>query len=177
MGIEVERKFLVVSGAWRDRVRQTIDIVQGYLANTTRSSTRVRIADGHATLSVKGMTPGASRPEFEYPIPVSEAREMLRSLCEGPLLEKRRHLVDVGSHCYEIDEFTGANTGLVVAEVELARADEPFARPGWLGDEVTDSLRYYNFRLVHEPFDSWPEADQEAARAGRHREQRPGGQS
>ena len=127
MGVEIERKFLVCGDVWRRDARPGVGIVQGYLANTTRSSVRVRMAGDAASLSVKGMTPGLRR-----------------------------------------DEFGGANAGLVVAELELAAPDEPFVRPAWLGEEVTDHVRYYNFRLVTEPFAGWPAADREAARAGRH---------
>lgn len=168
MGVEIERKFLVRHDGWRPAVVSSVDIVQGYLANTARSSVRLRVAGEAATLSVKGMTPGVRRDEFEYPLPLEDARHMLATLCEGPLLEKRRHVVAAGAHRFEIDEFKGPNAGLVVAELELARPDEPFARPAWLGEEVTDHARYYNFRLASEPFAGWPAGDREAARAGRH---------
>ena len=168
MGVEIERKFLVCGDVWRRDARPGVGIVQGYLANTTRSSVRVRMAGDAASLSVKGMTPGLRRDEFEYAIPAQDARCMLETLCEGPLLEKRRYVVAAGPRCFEVDEFGGANAGLVVAELELAAPDEPFVRPAWLGEEVTDHVRYYNFRLVTEPFAGWPAADREAARAGRH---------
>jgi adenylate cyclase len=168
VGVEIERKFLVRHDGWRPAVVSSVDIVQGYLANTARSSVRLRVAGEAATLSVKGMTPGVRREEFEYPVPLEDARHMLATLCEGPLLGKRRHVVAAGMHRFEVDEFTGPNAGLVIAELELARPDEPFARPDWLGEEVTDHARYYNFRLVSDPFGGWPAGDQAAALTGRH---------
>lgn len=170
MGVEIERKFLVRHDGWRRAALSRVEIVQGYLANTVRSSIRLRVAGNAATLSVKGMTPGMSRDEFEYAIPVADARQMLASLCEGPLVDKTRHFVACGPHRYELDEFEGANAGLVVAELELGSEDEAFDRPDWLGEEVTDHVRYYNFRLAAVPFGHWPDEDRQAARAGRHRE-------
>lgn len=170
MSIEIERKFLVSHDGWRRAAVSRVDIVQGYLANTAKSSIRLRVAGDAATLSVKGMTPGICRDEFEYPVPVADARYMLAALCEGPLVAKVRHFVPYGSHRYEVDEFEGPNAGLVVAELELASPDEAFERPGWLGEEVTDHVRYYNFRLATAPFGGWSEVVREAARAGRHRE-------
>lgn len=168
MGVEIERKFLVVSDAWRREAHGSLRIAQGYLANTARSSVRVRLAGEHATLSVKSMTRNLTRAEFEYPVPVADAEAMLAGLCEGPQLQKVRHLVAVGSHTFEVDEFEGANAGLVVAELELEAPDEPYPRPAWLGDEVTEEIRYYNFRLVEVPFQAWPAAAREGARRGRH---------
>jgi adenylate cyclase len=128
----------------------------------------LRIEDGTATLSVKAMTPGTCREEYEYAVPPAEALEMLGSLCGGPRVAKTRHRVPCGDHVFEVDEFGGDNAGLVVAEIELSDPGEPFGRPAWLGEEVTDHLRYYNFRLAERPFGSWPAADRQAAAAGRH---------
>lgn len=170
MAVEIERKFLVRHDDWRPAALSRIGIVQGYLANTAKNSIRLRMAGDTATLSVKGMTPGMSRDEFEYAVPVADARQMLATLCEEPLLAKVRHLVPCGPHTYEVDEFEGPNAGLVVAELELGSPDEAFDRPDWLGDEVTDHVRYYNFRLAAVPFGQWPDEDRQAARAGRHHE-------
>jgi adenylate cyclase len=170
VGIEIERKFLVKHDGWRAAALSRVEILQGYLANTAKSSIRLRIAGDAATLSVKGMTPGLSRDEFEYAIPAADARRMLATLCEGPLLGKVRYLVACGPHRYEVDDFEGPNAGLVVAELELASPDEAFDRPDWLGEEVTGHVRYYNFRLAAAPFGHWPDEDRQAARAGRHRE-------
>ena len=170
MAIEIERKFLVRSEAWRRQSSGSGLIVQGYLANTARCSVRVRLAGSRAWLSVKSMTPGIVRKEFEYPVPSHEAREMLDTLCEGPLLEKVRHEVRFGASRYEVDEFRGRNSGLVVAEIELESVEENVERPDWLGEEVTSQLRYYNFRLATWPFEDWPEEDRAAALGGRHLE-------
>lgn len=168
MGVEIERKFLVRSGEWRRLATGDELLVQGYLANTRLSSVRVRVAGDRGWLSVKSMTRDLVRAEFEYPVPVADAREMLASLCEGPTVEKRRHLVRCGHSLFEVDEFLGRNAGLVVAEIELDAPEAPFERPAWLGDEVTAQLRYYNFMLVTHPFDSWSEAARRAASEGRH---------
>jgi len=170
MAIEIERKFLVRSGDWRSEVAATRRITQGYLANTASSSVRVRLADGQGTLSVKAMTPGLSREEFEYEVPAGDARQMLASLCEGPRVEKQRHIVVVADHRFEVDEFGGDNDGLVIAELELEDESQAGPRPTWLGDEVTRHPRYYGFRLSRYPFLTWPAADREAARAGLHRD-------
>lgn len=168
MAIEIERKFLPVSDAWRAAVTDSRRLVQGYIANTPRCSVRVRIAGEAAWLSLKSMDPGTTRHEFEYPVPCGDARQILAGLCEGPPLEKIRHRVPAGRHCYEVDEFLGDNAGLVIAEIELGAADETFDRPAWLGEEVTEEPRYYSFMLARMPFSGWPAGAREAARAGRH---------
>jgi len=167
MSIEIERKFLLRDDRWRAQAGGRALLRQGYLANTARCSVRVRIAGGAGWLSAKAMQPGPARAEFEYPIPAAEAEAMLAALIEGPVIEKERHQVPVGRHCFEVDEFRGANHGLVVAEIELAAADEEFPRPPWLGDEVTDDGRFHNFRLATAPFSSWPAAARAAVATGR----------
>src|ERR1700692_4059528 len=157
MGIEIERKFRLIDDRWRACVRQTTLLRQGYLANTHRASVRVRLAGDVGWLSVKAMTPGLSRAEYEAAIPAAEASEMLDRLCEGPLIEKWRHIVDYQGSEWEIDEFLGEHAGLVIAELELQAEDTQFARPPWLGVEVTHDERYYNFRLAEKPFRHWPE--------------------
>jgi adenylate cyclase len=168
VAIEIERKFLVRSPGWRQQVATSHRIIQGYLANTSSSSVRVRLADGEGTLSVKAMTPGLSREEFEYQVPADEARQMLAALCEGPRVEKQRHIVVFEGHRFEVDEFAGDNHGLVIAELELEDESQPVPRPAWMGEEVTCHPRYYSFRLSRQPFRDWPAADREAAREGRH---------
>lgn len=170
MAVEIERKFLVRNEGWREQVSATRRLVQGYLANTGLSSVRVRLADGSGTLSVKAMTPGLSRDEFEYPVPAGDARRMLALLCEGPRVEKRRHLVECDGYRFEVDEFGGDNDGLLIAELELADTADPGPRPAWLGEEVTAHARYYSFRLARKPFSSWPPPDRDAARRGSHRD-------
>ncbi len=132
MALEIERKFLVRGDDWRHRVVATRQIVQGYLANTTLSSVRIRLADGRGMLSVKAMTPGLSREEFEYEVPADDARQMLATLCEGPRIGKRRHIVECEGHSFEVDEFGGDNDGLIVAELELGDESQAGPRPtGW----------------------------------------------
>jgi adenylate cyclase len=155
MPLEIERKFLASSGDWRELVETSSLLRQGYLANTSRSSIRVRIAGDGAWISVKAMTPGIARAEYEYPVPVAEAAEMLAALCEPPFIEKWRHRVRWDGLVWEVDEFLGDNAGLVVAEIELERVDQHFARPPWLGAEVTDDLRFYNFQLARAPWSSF----------------------
>lgn len=168
MNLEIERKFLVKDDAWRRDAIASAELRQGYLANTATSSVRVRVAGRDAWLSVKAMRAGRSREEFEYAIPLADALALLDGFIEGPPVEKTRHRVPVGGHEFEVDEFQGANRGLVVAEIELDDADEEFPRPRWLGDEVTDDARYYNFRLAGEPFCGWPKELRAAvARGGR----------
>ena len=159
MAVEIERKFLVEGDAWRAAADAGTRLVQGYLANTERASVRVRSAGHAAWLSVKAMVRGLSRDEFEYPIPVDEAEHLLRSLCQPPLLEKVRFRVPVAGHVWEVDEFAGDNAGLIVAEIELQAEDERFARPAWVGREVTAAERYYNFRLAGRPYSAWTAAE------------------
>jgi adenylate cyclase len=155
MPVEIERKFLVRSTAWRTAARHRERMRQGYFGGGDRASIRVRVAGRNAWLNVKSRTAGASRLEYEYPIPVADAEEMLARLCEEPALEKVRHRVPYADHVFEVDEFLGANAGLVVAEIELDDASEAFARPKWLGEEVTDDVRYYSSNLAREPWMTW----------------------
>jgi adenylate cyclase len=157
MGVEIERKFRLINDSWRERVREKTLLRQGYIANTRRASVRVRLAGEAGWLSVKSMTPGLSRAEYEAAIPAVDANEMLDRLCEGPLIEKWRHIVVYQGSEWEIDEFLGENAGLVIAELELDAEDAVFARPPWLGVEVTHDERYYNFRLSEQPYRRWPE--------------------
>lgn len=157
MAIEIERKFLLRSDAWRTAVHRSQYLAQGYLGGT-RCSVRVRIAADAAWLNLKSLHKGHSRLEFEYPIPLADARHILGELADGPVVSKTRHLVTVGAHCFEIDEFDGDNAGLIVAEVELQAIDEEFERPPWLGLEVTDDARYYNVNLARMPFRHWSSA-------------------
>lgn len=155
MGIEIERKFLVTGDGWRDAAEPGRRMRQGYLGRLEKASVRVRQADDAAWLNIKGATLGIQRREYEYEIPLADAREMLDELCTGDLIEKVRHDVPYAGHVWEVDVFEGANAGLVVAEIELSAADEPFERPDWLGDEVSDDPRYYNVCLVEHPWRDW----------------------
>lgn len=166
MSLEIERKFLVRDERWRGQVAESGHLRQAYLANTAACSVRVRVAGAEAWLSVKGMQPGRVRDEFEYAIPGQDAEDMLATFAGGPWVEKIRHRVPIGRHEFEVDEFLGANEGLVIAEIELDAPDEEFPRPPWLGDEVTECERYYNFRLADAPFRDWPENLRQRIRRG-----------
>lgn len=155
MAWEIERKFLLRGDRWRQLVRDSQRLVQGYLLLERRSSIRVRLAGEQALLNIKGATLGVRRREYEYSIPLADAQEMLAELCQGAPIEKIRHYVPFGRHLWEIDEFFGANAGLIVAEIELADPDEDFERPPWLGREVSDDPRFYNVRLVEHPYQTW----------------------
>jgi adenylate cyclase len=157
MALEIERKFLLASDAWRGAVQRRTLLRQGYLANTARCSVRVRLADDSAWLSVKAMTPGVARAEYEVAVASADGSAMLKDLCEGALIEKWRHIVAHAGELWEIDEFLGDNAGLIVAEIELDAVDAAFSRPSWLGREVTDDQRYYNFRLSQQPYARWRE--------------------
>lgn len=154
MPTEIERKFLVNGPDWRAGVRDRAQhLQQAYLALTERAVVRVRIADdAQAWLGVKEHKIGPAHAEYEYPIDVAEARELL-GLCSGALIDKTRHRVPNGRHVWEIDEFHGDNAGLVLAEIELGRTDEAFTRPEWVGREVTADRRFYNAALSRTP---WP---------------------
>jgi adenylate cyclase len=156
MATEIERKFLVSGDPWKNspgtRVRQ------GYLATGDAATVRVRVADHHAFLTIKGRRSGMTRAEYEYQIPLSDANEMLDTLCMGAVIEKHRHVVHEGGLVWEIDRFTGANEGLVLAEVELRSEQQAFDPPSWLGSEVTDDERYYNANLARQPYSAWKQA-------------------
>jgi CYTH domain-containing protein len=149
---EIERKFLITGTAWRSATGTLYR--QGYLNRDKARTVRVRVAGEQAFLTIKGLTTGASRAEFEYPIPVADAEQLL-ALCDGPLIEKVRHIVMVDGTRWEVDAFLGDNAGLVVAEVELQTEDQAFARPPWLGTEVTHDARYYNSNLASHPYCRW----------------------
>lgn len=152
MATEIERKFLVTGEAWR--AAPPIAISQGYLNRDPHRTVRVRIAGDRAVLTIKGLSVGASRPEFEYPIPLEDAKALL-AICDGPIVEKHRHCVRHAGLTWEVDEFLGDNAGLVVAEVELDAEDQPIEFPGWVGAEVTDDPRYLNSNLATTPYRRW----------------------
>jgi len=154
--IEIERKFLVVADNWRQGATG-VRFRQGYLCTDPERTVRVRLAGDRGTLTIKGRTEGISRAEFEYPIPTAEAAELLDRLCLRPLIEKIRYRVEHAGRTWEIDEFFGANEGLILAEVELEAEDIQPALPPWIGREVSDDPRYYNASLVQRPFSMWRE--------------------
>lgn len=160
MAVEIERKFLVRSDAWRAGVTASRRYVQGYLngGGNDACSVRVRIGAASAWLSVKAAVAGVSRSEFEYAIPAADAEQMLAQFCPR-VVEKVRHLFPWHGLTFEVDEFAGDNAGLVVAEIELPCADAAFARPDWLGREVSAVPRYYNVRLLDHPYSQWSAAE------------------
>jgi len=154
MGLEVERKFLVRSDEWRT-LGEAVLIRQGYLCDVPERVVRVRLSGARGWLTVKGINVGPSRLEFEYEIPAKDAADLLDAFCPQPVLEKQRTRVPHGGLTWEVDEFSGANAGLVVAEVEIPHPDHPLTLPGWVGTEVTGDPRYYNNQLHAHPFTGW----------------------
>lgn len=152
MGTEIERKFLVTGEAWRSA--DGMRLIQGYLNRDKARTVRVRVAGEQAFLTIKGPTHGASRAEFEYEIPLAEAESLLL-LCDGPVIEKFRHIIEHRGFTWEVDEFFGDNAGLVVAEIELNGEDQIFDRPQWVGKEVTEDPRYFNSSLAAHPYRLW----------------------
>lgn len=154
MGVEIERKFLLAGEGWRGQ-GDSVLLRQGYLCSDPSRVVRVRVEGSQGTLTIKGKSTGATRGEWEYPIPLDEANELLDRLCEQPLIEKYRHRIAHAGHIWEVDEFLGANAGLVVAEIELRAEDEAFERPVWIGAEVTHDARYFNSNLIRHPYTRW----------------------
>ncbi|MDG0852502.1 CYTH domain-containing protein [Roseateles puraquae] len=154
MGIEIERKFLVANDTWRAQAQRATRFSQGYLSRDPARTVRVRIAGEQAFLTIKGATRGATRAEFEYAVPLEDAQALL-TMCDGPVVEKIRHLCLCDGMTWEVDEFLGANAGLVLAEIELEDEAQPFTRPAWLGDEVTGDGRYVNANLAVRPYTCW----------------------
>ncbi len=168
MGLEIERKFLLANDSWRGHVMHSERIAQGYLigadalrAGLARSSVRARISGEQAWLNIKAAKAGIERAEFEYAIPLADARALLDTLCDG-VMEKTRHHVHVDGSLFEIDEFLGDNAGLIVAEIELAAVDAAFPKPPWLGVEVSALQRYYNVNLIAHPYTQWSSAERTA---------------
>lgn len=163
MGIEIERKFLVANEGWRQDAENTPGahstlMSQGYLSSNADRIVRVRIDGEQAFLTIKGRAQGGvnniSRGEWEYSIPVADAQDLLK-LCEQPLIEKTRYRIPHEGHVWEVDEFFAENAGLIVAEVELESEQQAFARPAWLGEEVSHDKRYANANLLRHPFSQW----------------------
>ncbi len=155
MALEIEHKFLLANDDWRTEVQSSVYYKQAYLSSSPTSSIRVRISDSQAWLNLKSATIGNHRLEFEYEIPLVDADTIITELCVKPWIEKQRHFIARDGHVWEIDEFFGDNAGLIVAEIELLQIDESFAKPSWIGVEVTHDLRYYNNNLAKHPFKDW----------------------
>lgn len=160
MGTEIERKFRVRDDSWRGEVISSQYLCQAYvhLEDASHKALRIRIAGEEAFLTLKGPLQGLSRMEFEYNIPVGDAQILIREFCEGPVIEKIRHIVPCpDGKKWEIDEFKGENNGLILAEIELPEENAPFPTPRWLGKEVSGNPAYYNSNLRKKPYSSWQE--------------------
>lgn len=154
MAKEIERKFLVLDDAWKRGVAG-VSYRQGYLSTVKERTVRVRTVGGKGFLTIKGVTVGVTRSEFEYTIPTADADALLNDLCEKPLIEKTRYKIQHAGLIWEIDEFFGENQGLVVAEVELNDEHQAIDRPTWVGKEVSGDPRYFNSNLIKTPFTQW----------------------
>lgn len=155
MATEIERKFLVRRDVWRADSARGTAYRQGYLSDDPARTVRVRLAGAKATLTIKGVTRGIERAEFEYEIPPEDAVVLLETLCIRPLIEKTRYRLDHGGRTWEVDVFAGDNAGLIVAEIELPSADAQLELPPWVGAEVSDDARYFNSNLAKHPYTTW----------------------
>jgi len=156
MGQEIERKYLLKNDLWRPLAERSVRMKQRYLPLCEDAgSGRVRIAGDHAFLTLKTRVKGFSRGEFEYEIPIADAEQIMDSICTGPTVEKMRYIVPFAGHVWEIDEFAGANAGLILAEIELRSETETFELPPWIGGDVTGDVRYYNSVLAEHPYSEW----------------------
>ena len=153
MAKEIERKFLVRDDSWRGG-SAGCPYIQGYLSRDPERMVRIRQAGTSAVITIKGISQGTARQEFEYSIPLSDA-DALMKLCLRPLIEKTRYEVEYHGKRWEVDEFRGENQGLVLAEIELTREDEPVDLPPWIGQEVSHDRRYFNANLVEHPYTRW----------------------
>ena len=154
MAKEIERKFLVIGDAWR-ALAQGIHYRQGYLSSAKERTVRIRTINDKAFLTIKGMTVGVTRQEYEYEIPYDDCVQMLEQLAEKPVIEKKRYKILLDGLIWEIDEFLGVNAGLIVAEIELADENQAFSKPAWIGAEVSADPRYFNSNLVKHPYTTW----------------------
>jgi CYTH domain-containing protein len=151
---EIERKFLLKNDAWRAGATG-VRYRQGYLSTEKQRAVRIRTAGDQGYLTIKGESVGATRSEYEYPIPLDDANEMLSQLCLRPIIEKVRYKIPFAGLTWEVDEFEGENAGLIMAEVELDSEEQAFELPGWAGKEVTGDPKYYNASLIANPHSRW----------------------
>jgi adenylate cyclase len=155
MAVEIERKFLVRSDAWREQVHASRRLRQGYLSRGATASVRVRISGAKAELGIKSTSDGIHRLEYEYAVPLADATEMLERIALRPLIDKTRHLIKHAGQLWEVDEFHGENAPLILAEIELEDADQAIELPDWVGREVSCDPRYYNSNLSENPYSLW----------------------
>lgn len=166
---EIERKFLVRSDGWRGRAKSVL-YRQGYLARTADRVVRVRVAGDSGFLTVKIKSGVLTREEFEYSVPLEDAQAMLDALSPGEIIEKYRHTFQEKGSVWEVDEFLGANKGLIVAEIELDSEEQEFEKPDWLGEEVSRLSRYLNVELAQNPYSTWDAGRESGTAAGAARE-------
>ena len=152
MNKEIERKFLVIGKSYRKEASKVLEIQQGYISETKRTITRVRIENHEAYLTIKENKKEISKLEFEYSIPIKDGNYLIDNLCNNQTISKTRYIVNFESCRWEIDEFGGDNEGLVIAEIELEDEDQHFEKPYWIKSEVTEDSRYYNVNLIKNPF-------------------------
>ncbi|MDJ0958659.1 MAG: CYTH domain-containing protein [Arenicellales bacterium] len=161
MADEIERKFLVSNSEWQSNIAEELHIKQGYIAVNKRCAIRIRIANTQATFNIKSAGLDIARKEYEYPIPIDDAEEMLAQFCPDQYIEKTRYRVDHETGIWEVDVFEGLNKGLVVAEIELKSRDQNITLPDWVGTEVSGDAKYLNNNLVTKPFRTWAAAERE----------------
>jgi adenylate cyclase len=154
MGLEIERKFLIKNDSWKNEIKKTVSIRQGYLNSEVERTVRIRIQGEQGVLTIKGKNQNVTRKEFEYQIPLDDALNLL-SMCEKPIIKKTRFLIPSNRSTWEIDVFDGENKGLVIAEIELTSEEESFDIPNWLGEEVSSESKYYNSSLITNPYGNW----------------------
>jgi len=154
--IEIERKFLVTSNAFKSEAYNSTRIIQGFLNTDKERTVRIRLKGeiGYLTIKGKSTNDGLTRFEWEKEISKTEA-EALLLLCEKGVIEKIRYEIKINNHIFEVDEFFGDNEGLIIAEVELQKENETFTKPNWLGEEVTGQIKYYNSQLSKQPYNTW----------------------
>lgn len=158
MATEIEKKFLVDLSKLGE-LPEGKEIQQGYFETSEKAVVRARVKGDKGYLTIKGETHGATRSEFEYEIPVKDAKEMIADLCQQPVVSKVRYEIPYAGHVWELDLFKGVNEGLVVAEIELASENQPFEKPEWVAKEVTEDPRYYNSNLIKHPFSEWSRSE------------------
>jgi adenylate cyclase len=154
MPVEIERKFLVKDDSWKISAKGT-KYIQGYLSKEKDSTIRIRIAGDEAFITIKSKVVGFSRQEYEYEIPISDAKDILDRMCFKPLIIKTRYQIKYQGNTWEVDVFDGDNEGLILAEIELSSETQNFEKPSWIGEEVTGDIRYYNSNLVNNPYKNW----------------------
>ncbi len=158
VALEIERRFLVRNDEWRRGADIGREICEGYLTGSSNSSVRIRIGADQPSITVEGAATGIIRQEFEYPVPATDAEQMIDQLCTGCMVRKCRYRLFFDLDLWEIDVYQGDNQGLVLAEIELRSAGQTILRPDWLGDEVSSDPRYFSVRLATTPWRRWASA-------------------